>query len=115
LAPASAGWLIIGPALRIEAIATTPSVDVRRCMCASPLRLDRDWFRLVGRATAEKGSARFCRQRQDAFGAAGVACSGICRDGGDCSFDFYMETKNVAVATIPIGYRESEHNILPIR
>ena len=29
----------------------------------------------------------------------GVKASGIGRDGGDWSFDFYMETKNVAVAT----------------
>ena len=28
----------------------------------------------------------------------GVKASGIGRDGGDWSFDFYMETKNVAVA-----------------
>jgi 5-carboxymethyl-2-hydroxymuconic-semialdehyde dehydrogenase len=28
----------------------------------------------------------------------GMKCSGIGRDGGDYSFDFYMETKNVAVA-----------------
>ena len=29
----------------------------------------------------------------------GVKASGIGRDGGDWSFDFYMETKNVALAT----------------
>jgi 5-carboxymethyl-2-hydroxymuconic-semialdehyde dehydrogenase len=29
----------------------------------------------------------------------GVKSSGIGRDGGDWSFDFYMETKNVAFAT----------------
>ncbi len=29
----------------------------------------------------------------------GVKASGIGRDGGDWSFDFYMETKNVAIAT----------------
>lgn len=34
----------------------------------------------------------------------GVKSSGIGRDGGDWSFDFYMETKNVAFATV-------EHNI----
>jgi 5-carboxymethyl-2-hydroxymuconic-semialdehyde dehydrogenase len=28
----------------------------------------------------------------------GVKASGIGRDGGDYSFDFYMETKNIAVA-----------------
>ena len=28
----------------------------------------------------------------------GVKASGIGRDGGDWSFDFYMETKNVALA-----------------
>ena len=28
----------------------------------------------------------------------GMKASGIGRDGGDYSFDFYMETKNVAVA-----------------
>ena len=35
--------------------------------------------------------------------AVGIACgvknSGIGRDGGDWSFDFYMETKNIAFAT----------------
>jgi 5-carboxymethyl-2-hydroxymuconic-semialdehyde dehydrogenase len=31
----------------------------------------------------------------------GVKASGIGRDGGDWSFDFYMETKNVAFATTP--------------
>ncbi len=31
----------------------------------------------------------------------GVKNSGIGRDGGDWSFDFYMETKNVAFATMP--------------
>jgi 5-carboxymethyl-2-hydroxymuconic-semialdehyde dehydrogenase len=35
----------------------------------------------------------------------GMKASGIGRDGGDYSFDFYMETKNVAIAldkhTIP--------------
>jgi 5-carboxymethyl-2-hydroxymuconic-semialdehyde dehydrogenase len=31
----------------------------------------------------------------------GVKASGIGRDGGDWSFDFYMETKNVAFATHP--------------
>jgi 5-carboxymethyl-2-hydroxymuconic-semialdehyde dehydrogenase len=31
----------------------------------------------------------------------GVKSSGIGRDGGDYSFDFYMETKNVAFATAP--------------
>lgn len=30
----------------------------------------------------------------------GVKTSGIGRDGGDYSFDFYMETKNVAIATV---------------
>ena len=29
----------------------------------------------------------------------GVKSSGIGRDGGDWSFDFYMETKNIAFAT----------------
>ena len=31
----------------------------------------------------------------------GIGASGIGRDGGDWSFDFYMETKNVAFATVP--------------
>lgn len=31
----------------------------------------------------------------------GVKNSGIGRDGGDWSFDFYMETKNIAFATTP--------------
>jgi 5-carboxymethyl-2-hydroxymuconic-semialdehyde dehydrogenase len=30
----------------------------------------------------------------------GVKSSGIGRDGGDWSFDFYMETKNTAIATV---------------
>jgi 5-carboxymethyl-2-hydroxymuconic-semialdehyde dehydrogenase len=29
----------------------------------------------------------------------GVKNSGVGRDGGDWSFDFYMETKNIAIAT----------------
>ncbi len=29
----------------------------------------------------------------------GMKASGIGRDGGDYSFDFYMETQNIAVAT----------------
>ncbi len=29
----------------------------------------------------------------------GMKASGIGRDGGDYSFDFYMETKNIAIAT----------------
>jgi 5-carboxymethyl-2-hydroxymuconic-semialdehyde dehydrogenase len=29
----------------------------------------------------------------------GMKASGIGRDGGDYSFDFYMETKNIALAT----------------
>ena len=29
----------------------------------------------------------------------GMKSSGIGRDGGDYSFDFYMETKNVAIST----------------
>ena len=29
----------------------------------------------------------------------GMKASGIGRDGGDWSFDFYMETKNIAIAT----------------
>ena len=32
-------------------------------------------------------------------GFGGLKNSGIGRDGGDWSFDFYMETKNVAFAT----------------
>jgi 5-carboxymethyl-2-hydroxymuconic-semialdehyde dehydrogenase len=30
-----------------------------------------------------------------------MKASGIGRDGGDWSFDFYMETRNVAFATLP--------------
>ncbi|MCI4644988.1 MAG: 5-carboxymethyl-2-hydroxymuconate semialdehyde dehydrogenase [Hyphomonadaceae bacterium] len=33
----------------------------------------------------------------------GMKASGIGRDGGDWSFDFYMETKNIALATGPHG------------
>jgi 5-carboxymethyl-2-hydroxymuconic-semialdehyde dehydrogenase len=29
----------------------------------------------------------------------GMKASGIGRDGGDYSFDFYMETKNIAIST----------------
>jgi 5-carboxymethyl-2-hydroxymuconic-semialdehyde dehydrogenase len=29
---------------------------------------------------------------------ATIVRRGIGRDGGDCSFDFYMETKNISVA-----------------
>ena len=36
------------------------------------------------------------RHLQTPFG--GAKMSGIGRDGGDYSFDFYMETKNVAIA-----------------
>jgi 5-carboxymethyl-2-hydroxymuconic-semialdehyde dehydrogenase len=31
----------------------------------------------------------------------GIKSSGIGRDGGDWSFEFYMETKNIAFATAP--------------
>jgi len=31
----------------------------------------------------------------------GMKMSGIGRDGGDWSFEFYMETKNIAFATAP--------------
>jgi 5-carboxymethyl-2-hydroxymuconic-semialdehyde dehydrogenase len=37
----------------------------------------------------------------------GVKASGIGRDGGDWSFDFYMETKNLAFAT-------GEHKIMKL-
>ena len=60
----------------------------------------------VGRALAvaariESGichinSATVADEPQMPFG--GMKASGIGRDGGDYSFDFYMETKNVAVA-----------------
>ena len=37
----------------------------------------------------------------------GVKNSGIGRDGGDWSFDFYMETKNIAFATVAASHREA--------
>jgi 5-carboxymethyl-2-hydroxymuconic-semialdehyde dehydrogenase len=42
----------------------------------------------------------------------GIKMSGIGRDGGDYSFDFYMETKNVCIAhdthTVPVLGRPAE-------
>jgi 5-carboxymethyl-2-hydroxymuconic-semialdehyde dehydrogenase len=63
------------------------------------------WTRDVGRAhrmahALEAGmiwvNSENVRHLPTPFG--GVKSSGIGRDGGDYSFDFYMETKNVAVA-----------------
>ena len=39
----------------------------------------------------------------------GTRNSGIGRDGGDWSFDFYMETKNVAFATVPHPITKLDH------
>ena len=63
------------------------------------------WTRDVGRAhrmaqAVEAGmvwvNSENVRHLPTPFG--GVKASGIGRDGGDYSFDFYMETKNIAVA-----------------
>jgi 5-carboxymethyl-2-hydroxymuconic-semialdehyde dehydrogenase len=63
------------------------------------------WTRDVGRAhrvaqTVEAGmvwvNSENVRHLPTPFG--GVKSSGIGRDGGDYSFDFYMETKNIAIA-----------------
>ncbi|HKJ75046.1 MAG TPA: aldehyde dehydrogenase family protein, partial [Alphaproteobacteria bacterium] len=64
------------------------------------------WTRDVGRAhrvahDVEAGmvwvNSENVRHLPAPFG--GVKASGIGRDGGDYSFDFYMETKNIAIAT----------------
>jgi 5-carboxymethyl-2-hydroxymuconic-semialdehyde dehydrogenase len=63
------------------------------------------WTRDVGRAhrvarDLEAGmvwiNSENVRHLPTPFG--GMKASGIGRDGGDYSFDFYMETKNVAIA-----------------
>jgi 5-carboxymethyl-2-hydroxymuconic-semialdehyde dehydrogenase len=63
------------------------------------------WTRDIGRAhrvaqALEAGmvwvNSENVRHLPTPFG--GVKASGIGRDGGDYSFDFYMETKNVAIA-----------------
>jgi 5-carboxymethyl-2-hydroxymuconic-semialdehyde dehydrogenase len=63
------------------------------------------WTRDIGRAhrvarDLEAGmvwvNSENVRHLPTPFG--GVKSSGIGRDGGDWSFDFYMETKNIAVA-----------------
>jgi 5-carboxymethyl-2-hydroxymuconic-semialdehyde dehydrogenase len=63
------------------------------------------WTRDVGRAhrmaqALEAGmiwvNSENVRHLPTPFG--GVKSSGIGRDGGDYSFDFYMETKNIAIA-----------------
>ena len=63
------------------------------------------WTRDVGRAhrvaqAVEAGmiwvNSENVRHLPTPFG--GVKNSGIGRDGGDYSFDFYMETKNIAIA-----------------
>jgi 5-carboxymethyl-2-hydroxymuconic-semialdehyde dehydrogenase len=63
------------------------------------------WTRDVGRAhrvarDLDAGmvwiNSENVRHLQTPFG--GMKASGIGRDGGDYSFDFYMETKNIAVA-----------------
>ena len=65
------------------------------------------WTRDVGRAHRVAGlmdagmiwvNSENVRHLPTPFG--GMKSSGIGRDGGDYSFDFYMETKNISVATI---------------
>jgi 5-carboxymethyl-2-hydroxymuconic-semialdehyde dehydrogenase len=64
------------------------------------------WTRDVGRAHRVAGqmdagmiwvNSENVRHLPTPFG--GMKSSGIGRDGGDYSFDFYMETKNISVAT----------------
>jgi 5-carboxymethyl-2-hydroxymuconic-semialdehyde dehydrogenase len=96
---------IFGPvltALRFddEAAAVSLANNVRYGLCAYL------WTRDVGRAlrVSERLDAGMIwvnsenvRHLPTPFG--GMKSSGIGRDGGDYSFDFYMETKNVALAT----------------
>jgi 5-carboxymethyl-2-hydroxymuconic-semialdehyde dehydrogenase len=95
---------IFGPALtaipfRDEAEALGLANDVRYGLTAYV------WTGDVGRAhrvaqAVEAGmvwiNSENVRHLPTPFG--GVKASGIGRDGGDYSFDFYMETKNIAVA-----------------
>ena len=64
------------------------------------------WTRDVGRAHRVAGqmdagmiwvNSENVRHLPSPFG--GMKASGVGRDGGDYSFDFYMETKNICVAT----------------
>src|SRR5690606_38196924 len=95
---------IFGPVLTMipfadEAEALLIANDVRYGLAAYL------WTREVGRADrvarqVEAGmvwvNSENVRHLPTPFG--GVKSSGIGRDGGDYSFDFYMETKNIAIA-----------------
>jgi len=96
---------IFGPVLTAvrfddEAAAVAFANDVRYGLCAYL------WTRDVGRALRISDrldvgmiwvNSENVRHLPTPFG--GTKSSGIGRDGGDYSFDFYMETKNVALAT----------------
>jgi 5-carboxymethyl-2-hydroxymuconic-semialdehyde dehydrogenase len=95
---------IFGPVLTVipfadEAQALAIANDVRYGLTAYL------WTRDVGRAHrfAQKVEAGMIWVNSDnvrhlptPFG--GMKSSGVGRDGGDYSFDFYMETKNIAIA-----------------